>query len=150
MVNENNTLNLDDLTASAPRIKLGTDSYPLLLPKHLGLQKTAVAQKLGSRFIDYGNRMTEITDNKGLAEDEKELGINGVVKEMGVTIGEFLDVVVPSIPKEKRAELDDVQQMAILDFFTVQAAQSVAYQKEILAATSQGSPSTAESATKSS
>ncbi len=150
MVNEGSTLNLDDLTASAPRIKLGVDSYPLLLPKHLGLQKTAVAQKLGSRFIDYGNRMSEITDNKELAEDEKEVKIQGVVEEMQVTIGEFLDIVMPSMPKTRRSKLDDVQQVAILDFFTVQAAQSVAYQREILAASSQGSPSTTESVTKSS
>ncbi|KKN55918.1 hypothetical protein LCGC14_0577610 [marine sediment metagenome] len=150
MVNENNTLNLDDLTASAPRIKLGADSYPLLLPKHLGLQKAAVAQRLGSKFISYGNRMAEVQDNKEMSEEEKEVEIDKVVEEMGTSLNEFLDIVMPSMPKEERVKLDDTQQMAIMDFFSEQAAQSVAFQREILVATSQRSPSTAGSATKSS
>ena len=150
MPDQNHTLNLDDITASAPRIQIGSDSYPLLLPKHLGLQKTAVAQKLGSRFVTFGNRMTQVIDNKEMVEEEKEAAVDEIVEGMQVTIGEFLDVVMPSMPESTRAGLDDVQQMAILDFFTVQAAQSVAYQKEILAATSRVSPSTTESATPSS
>lgn len=150
MVNENNSLNLEDLTSTAPQIQTASGSYPLLLPKHLGLQKAAIAQKLGSRFIGYGNRMAVVQDNKDLSEEEKEVGINTIVEEMAASLGEFLDIVIPSMPKEERDQLDDVKQMAIMDFFTEQAARSVAFQREILAATSQESPGTIASLTKSS
>ena len=94
--------------------------------------------------------MAVVQDNKDLSEEEKEVGINTIVEEMAASLGEFLDIVIPSMPKEERDQLDDVKQMAIMDFFTEQAARSVAFQREILAATSQESPGTIASLTKSS
>ncbi len=133
------SLDLDDLGAGAPILKLGGKEYSVMMPNRLGLSKTAKAQKLGAQFVKFGS----IIQGK---EDDPE-AIDAAIAEMEPAFEEFLDIILPSMPKDVREELDEDQKMAIFGFFSEVGAASREYQRAILARTSRESPSTTESDT---
>ncbi len=130
------SLDLDDLAADAPVLKLGGEQYPVMMPNRLGLSKTAKAQKLGTKFVKFG----AIIEGK---EDDPE-AIDLAIAEMEPAFEEFLDIILPTMPKEVREGLSEDQKMAIFGFFSEVGAASSEYRKAILARTSRESPSTTE------
>ncbi len=130
-------LDLDDLAADAPVLKLGGATYPVMMPNRLGLSKTAEAQKLGTQFVKFGT----IIQGK---EDDPD-AIDAAIEEMEPAFEKFLDIILPTMPKEIREDLDEDQKMAIFAFFSEVGAASREYQKAILARSSRESPSTTES-----
>ena len=135
-------LDLDDLGAGAPILKLGGEVYPVMMPNRLGLSKTAKAQKLGAQFVKFGS----IIEGK---EDDPD-AIDAAIQAMEPAFEEFLDIILPSMSKEVRADLDEDQKMAIFGFFSEVGAASREYQKAISDRTSRESASTTESDTPSS
>lgn len=133
------SLDLDDLAAGAPTLHLGGEEYPVMMPNRLGLSKTAKAQKLGSTFVKFGTMIQG-------KEDDPDV-IDAAIAEMEPAFEEFLDIILPTMPKEVRDGLDEDQKMAIFGFFSEVGAASRDYQKAILARSSQESPSTTESDT---
>lgn len=133
------SLDLDDLAAGAPILKLGGKEYPIMMPNRLGLTKTAKAQKLGTQFVKFGS----IIEGK---EDDFE-AIDTAIAEMAPAFEEFLDIILPSMPADVREGLDEDQKMAIFGFFSEVGAASREYQRAILQRTSRESASTTESAT---
>ena len=133
------SLDLDDLAAGAPMLKLGGEKYPIMMPNRLGLSKTAKAQKLGARFVKFG---TTIEGN----ENDPD-AIDVAIKEMEPAFEEFLDIILPTMSSEVRDTLDEDQKMAIFGFFSEVGEASREYQKAISQRTSRESPSTTESDT---
>lgn len=133
------SLDLEDLAAGAPILKLGGKEYPVMMPNRLGLSKTAKAQKLGTQFVKFGTIIEGKEDDPG--------AIDLAIAEMEPAFEEFLDIILPSMPKEVREELDEDQKMAIFGFFSEVGAASREYQKAILQRTSRESASTTESDT---
>ena len=132
-------LDLDDLAAGAPILKLGGATYSVMMPNRLGLSKTAEAQKLGTQVVKFGT----IIQGK---EDDPE-AIDAAIKEMEPAFEKFLDIILPSMPKDIREGLTEDQKMSIFSFFSEVGAASSEYRKAILARSSQESPSTTESDT---
>lgn len=129
-------LDLDDLAAGAPILKLGGKQYPVMMPNRLGLSKTAEAQKLGTQFVKFGS----IIQGK---EDDPD-AIDAAIKEMEPAFEKFLDIILPTMPEEIRQALDEDQKMAIFAFFSEVGAASREYQQAILARSSRESASTTE------
>ncbi len=133
------SLDLDDLAAGAPILKLGGKEYPIMMPNRLGLSKTAKAQKLGMKFVKFGSII------EGDADDLD--AIDRAILDMEPAFEEFLDIILPAMPVEVREELTEDQKMAIFGFFSEVGAASSEYRKAISQRTSRESASTTESDT---
>jgi hypothetical protein len=144
-----NVLDLSDLAKDSPRVNHKGKEYPMAEPRTLGLKATARAQKLGTKFLRFANTL-EAAEKAAKTPEESDEAADKIVAGMEAAIEEFLDIVLPTMPKEVRDDLEEAQKMAIMDFFARKTQHSMAYLKAISAASSQGSPSTAESDMKSS
>ncbi|KKN48910.1 hypothetical protein LCGC14_0648080 [marine sediment metagenome] len=144
---EEEVLDLDNLAALGPKVKIGSEVFSVRMPNRLGLQKTAEAQSLGKRLSELGLRMEDFADTSDFSE-----GTDGwkVLQETRDAFKDFITIIIPEMPNEVQETLSDEQQMAIMDFFANEVGRSRRSLQETLAPTSPKSPSTTELATQSS